>query len=387
MFAGIGGFRAGFERIGGFKAVGYCEIDKFAVKSYNAIFNTEGEYFHDDATKIITDELPDFDLLCAGFPCQSYSIAGQRKGFADDRGALFFEIVRLARAKRPKYLLLENVPHLLSHDKCKTFQVILSSLHELGYHVEWQVINSKDIGYPKPVPQSRRRVFAFCYLDGRCAGKVLPIIGENDAAIKQLIGGRQGYRVYDIDGVAPTMTSGAGGFAGKTGLYFIDLSNEPRVTDVARCIIRRYDKGVSNHKGESSGVLEVENSFRSIESMSTSETDSNSTMLSDKHPIPVLTPDRINKRQNGPRFREPNAPMFTLTGQDKHGILLNGRIRKLTPTECLRLQGFDEVQIDKILAIQSDSRVYMQAGNSVTVGVVAVLGARLRAMDEDLRSM
>ena len=114
MFAGIGGFRSGLERVGGFECVGYCEIDKFAKQAYEALYDTSKEVYYDDARKIIPEDLPDIDLICGGFPCQSFSIAGKRRGFEDARGTMFFEIARIAAVKRPRYLLLENVPGLLS---------------------------------------------------------------------------------------------------------------------------------------------------------------------------------------------------------------------------------------------------------------------------------
>ena len=152
MFAGIGGFRAGLTRAGGFQCVGHCEIDKYADASYRAIHNPgKEEFYYPDARTIVPDTMPDFDLLCGGFPCQAFSTAGKRLGFEDSRGTLFFEIARLATARRPSYLLLENVPGLLSHDKGRTFTAILSTLSDLGYGIEWLVLNSKDFG----VPQSR----------------------------------------------------------------------------------------------------------------------------------------------------------------------------------------------------------------------------------------
>ena len=113
MFAGIGGFRSALEAVGGFECIGHCEIDKRTNMAYCAIYDTEGEYYCDDARKINPDEMPDFDLLCAGFPCQSFSVAGKRLGFEDTRGTLFFEVARLLAAKRPAFFLLENVPYAL----------------------------------------------------------------------------------------------------------------------------------------------------------------------------------------------------------------------------------------------------------------------------------
>ena len=161
MFSGIGGFREGLTRAEGFECVGHCEIDKYANRSYNALFDTKGEWFIEDARKADPSTMPDFQLLCGGFPCQTFSIAGTRKGFGDPRGTLFFELARLAEARKPPYLLFENVPGLLSHDGGRTFATILNTLDRLGYGVEWQCLNSKDFG----VPQSRNRVYIVGYLD------------------------------------------------------------------------------------------------------------------------------------------------------------------------------------------------------------------------------
>ena len=220
MFAGIGGFRSGLERLGGFECVGYCEIDKYAKQAYDAMYPTKGELYFADARTIDPYTLPDIDLICGGFPCQSFSIAGLRRGFQDDtRGTLFFEIARIAAVKRPPFLLLENVPGLLSHDQVRTFATILGALDELGYDVAWQILNSKDFG----VPQSRKRVYIVGYLRERCAGEILSFTNANAASLIQLLGGTEGNRVYSDEGVGITLTSNAGGFGGKTGLYDVAL--------------------------------------------------------------------------------------------------------------------------------------------------------------------
>lgn len=142
MFAGIGGFRSGLEAVGGFECIGHCEIDKKANQAYNAIYQPKGEIYFEDATKIDTNDLPDIDLICAGFPCQSFSVAGKRLGFRDDtRGTLFFEVARIAEAKRPPLLLLENVPGLLSHDGGRTLFTIFSTLVELGYKMAGNAVS------------------------------------------------------------------------------------------------------------------------------------------------------------------------------------------------------------------------------------------------------
>ena len=162
-------------------------------------------------------------------------------------------MARLAQTRRPPYLLLENVPGLLSHDKGRTFGTILAALDDLGYHVEWSVLNSKHFG----VPQSRKRVFIIAYLDPRCAGKILPVFGTDGKALVQIVGGPQGSRVYDPEGVACTQTAGAGGMGGKTGLYLVDLcAGRPEQTDIARCLTARYGQTtLSNHPGAFSGVI------------------------------------------------------------------------------------------------------------------------------------
>lgn len=374
MFAGIGGFRAGLTRAGGFQCVGHCEIDKYADASYRAIHDIrEEERYYPDARAIDPDDLPDFELLCGGFPCQAFSNAGRRRGFADARGTLFFEIARLAEAKRPRYLLAENVPGLLSHDHGKTFAVILSTLGDLGYHVEWAVLNSKHFG----VPQSRKRVFLICYLDPRCAGKILPVPGGHGEALIQLLGGSQGYRVYDPAGVACTQTAGGGGQGVKTGLYlipppeaaFVDLcAGEPRRTDSARCLTARYGQTtLSHHRAERSGVLLVKEGTKKGYQQA---------VIGDS--VDLAYPG--SKTRAGRVGKRVAHDIAALQGIVERG----GRIRRLMPRECLRLQGFDDNQIDKILAINSDAQAYRQAGNSVTVHVIEAIGRRLRAVDEAL---
>ena len=379
MFAGIGGFRAGLTRAGGFQCVGHFEIDKYADASYRAIHDIEKEEcYYPDAREIDPASMPDFDLLCGGFPCQAFSLAGRRKGFDDARGTLFFEIARLAEVKRPAYLLLENVPGLLSHDGGRTFAVILSALHDLGYHVEWSVLNSKHFG----VPQSRRRVFLICYLDPRCAGKILPVFGNDGKALIQLVGGPQGHRVYDPEGVACTQTAGGGGLGVKTGLYlvpddpkatFVDLcAGHPKQTGQARCVTARYGQTtLSNHRGERSGVLLIKEA----------------TKKGYKEASPGDSVDLGYAGSNTRRGRVGHDIAHTLdTGSSTQGIVARGgRIRRLMPRECLRLQGFEDSQIDRILAITSDAQAYKQAGNSVTVNVIEAIARRIRATDEELR--
>lgn len=362
MFAGIGGFRTGLASVGDFfMPVGWCEIDKKTQKAYRALYETEGEYFCDDARAINTDELPDIDLICGGFPCQPFSVSGRRLGLADTRGTLFHEIVRVAQARRPAYLLLENVPGLLNHEGGKTFGVIISAIHELGYSLEWCVLNSANFG----VPQQRRRVYIVGYLDSRLSGKIFPLAESNGSSLVQVIPGGQGQRVYSSEGASTCLTSQGGGWGAKTGLYFVDMNPDPRVTSEARCITARQDSGISNHRGEHSGVLIT--GARA-----------------------VITPDRENVRQQGRRIKEPDEPMFTLTAMDKHGVEYNGRVRRLMPQECFRLQGYSNAQYETVAALGlPEAQLYKMAGNSVTTNVVTAVGQKLsteimKLEDEDI---
>ena len=269
---------------------------------------------------------------------------------------MFFEIMRFARILKPKYLLLENVKGLLNHENGETFKTILTTLDELRYDVQWQVLNSKDFN----VPQNRERVFIVGYLRGECPRKILPITspnGENPCRLEEITNKvPQGMRLYNPDGLSVTLSSNGGGLGAKTGLYsFIDLNKKGKVnlTNTARTLQARYAKEVGNRAGETSGIAVM----------------------------PVLTPNRINKRQNGRRFKENDEPMFTLTAQDRHGIALssnnNIKIRKLTPLECFRLQGFPDSFYYKAKEKGvSDAQLYKQAGNSVTVNVIYAIAKK-----------
>lgn len=403
LFSGAGGFRAAFEQVPGMECVGFCEIDPRAVASYRALFDTEGEWFTDDARKIDTGQLPAFDLVCGGFPCQSFSVAGQRKGFEDARGTLFFEIARILGARKPAFVLLENVPGLLSHDEGRTFNIILGALSGLGYHVEWQVLNSADFG----VPQSRKRVFIVGYTDRRCAGKILPLFGANGKALIQLAGGPQGLRVYDPEGVACTQTSAAGGKGGKTGLYFVGSDGEqtavqetdgpcfvdlcyghPKLTNTARCLTAHYSKSkVSIHKGEVSGVLvpKAPEAGRTAQGGCKVLLIKEATKRGYKEALPGDTIDLGYAGSNTRRGRVGRNIAHTLdTGRTQGVFVKNGRIRHLTPRECFRLQGFTDEQIDTILAITSDAQAYKQAGNGVTVNVVYAIGLKIKAAWDEI---
>lgn len=316
MFSGIGGFELGIGDQG--ECIGYSEIDKHAIKTYEEHFNHVN---YGDATKINAGELPDFDLLVGGFPCQAFSVAGKRLGFDDTRGTLFFDIARILSEKRPRHLVLENVKGLLSHDSGKTFQTIIGVLTDLGYFVEWQVLNSKDFG----VPQNRERVFIVGHLGGEPRRKVFPIFGTNRA-----------------DTYVRTIRAGGAGSTTEKHARDLIQVNQPKHSN---------DRVYAD-----SGVRPTLNTMQG----------------GNRQPFiaPVLTPDRLEKRQNGRRIKENGEPAFTVTSQDKHGLYDGTRIRRLTPLECERLQGFPDDW-----TAGSDTQRYKQCGNAVTVNVVeAVMG-------------
>lgn len=373
MFSGIGGFREGLTRAGGFACVGHCEIDPDADRSYRALFDTTGEWFCADAKTADPAAMSDFDLLCGGFPCQSFSIAGRRGGFGDPRGTLFFELARLAEARHPRYLLFENVPGLLNHDGGRTFAAILDALDRLGYGVEWQVLNSKDFG----VPQARRRVYIVGYLDGRCAGKVFPVTETAGTSLVQIQAGARGERVYSPSGVSCTLSAEAGGFGGRTGLY--DVAGMP-IKEATR-------KGYKlAYPGDSIDISYATMNTRrgrvgrgiahTLTTGSTQGTLAPCFIDMNENPEVTRIARCLTAKQNGGIRRH---------RREASGVLSGGRIRRLTPRECLRLQGWRDEQIDKVLAIQSDNQAYRQAGNGVTVTVVEAIGRRIAAADAELR--
>ena len=274
------------------------------------MYDTRGELYFDDARKIVSEQLPDFDLLVGGFPCQSFSIAGARKGFDDTRGTLFFEIARIASVKKPKYIFLENVPGMLNHDKGRTFETILRTLDGLGYNVCWQVLNIKNFGLL--IKAKTKDGYQVAY--------------PGDS-IDTAFSGQNSRRGRVGNQIAHTLTTSA-----TQAYYFIDLNPDPKLTEIARCITARHDSGISNRKAEHSGVF-------------------------------VESTDFTDDEKFAVAFIEPNGEVHI------------GRIRKLTPMECWKLQGFTDDQFDKAKATGlSDSRLYKMAGNAVTVNVISEIG-------------
>lgn len=299
--------------------VGYSEINEYAAKIYQKHFPTHKNY--GDITKIRTEDLPDFDFLVGGFPCQAFSIAGKRMGFEDTRGTLFFELARILQAKQPRRFLFENVKGLLSHDCGRTFKTIIATVNDLGYDCEWQVLNSKNHG----VPQNRERVFIIGYLRGTGGPKVFPIRESdepNGAAIER-IGHMAGFRrynqTYEPSGSVEALdTSGGGG-------------HQPCV------IVPEATRG---------GYAEAH--------------------IGDSINLSVMG----SKTRCG---RVGRGVVQTLdTGMQQHTLTVSG-VRRLTPKECERLQGFPDNWTEGI----SDAQRYKCCGNAVTVNVIRDICAQL----------
>lgn len=353
LFSGIGGFRLALE-YAGFKCIGSCEIDKHASRLYKACYGTNNEVFYSDATTIDTSTMPDFDILTAGFPCQSFSIAGTRQGFDDKRGNLFFEIIRILKDKRPRYFILENVKNLLSIDNGKTFQTILKSLADLGYIVQWQLINSKFY-----LPQNRERVFIVGHLGAKCFRQIFYPAGydrENNGADKKTL-------VY--------WRNGKDKWVEENKTYVPALKTQ---SDYCRQTLLKVGSYRPCRK-DGKIFREIKNGISPAIVARAREDGDAMPMIA----IPVLTPGRLKKRQNGRRFKTNNEPMFTLTAQDRHGIFDGYRLRRLTPLECFRLQGFPDDIVQKAYEIGiSDAQLYKMAGNAVTIPVVCDIAAKLK---------
>ena len=450
-FAGIGGFRRGME-LAGHECVGFCEFDKFATASYismhlltdeqrkkldelpqkkrqKEILKDEyrnGEWYANDVRRVCADDIPKADCWCFGFPCQDISVAGKQLGFQGNRSSLFFRVMyligQLKEEDKPTYLFIENVKNLLSVNGGWDFAKLLIEMEQGGYDAEWQVLNSKDFG----VPQNRERCFIIGHIRGRSTAKVFPVERTDRENSVSIIGHRDGYRrntqVFSPQGITEALDTAAGGGRGHHIALpcFVDLcTSGTETTNVCRCLQARYYKGAGTYKAQNSGVA-----------------------------IPVLTPDRAEKRQNGRRFKEDGEPMFTLTGQDRHGIAVDVReatkqgyqecrvgvdsvnlavpgsktrkgrvgrdvantldtscnqgifvqvseeltvyavwyekyqcyiaIRRLTPKECFRLQGWTDDYFEKAAFVNSDSQLYKQAGNGVTVNVIEAIAEKIR---------
>ncbi|CAF1781076.1 DNA cytosine methyltransferase [Bacillus subtilis] len=414
LFSGIGAFEAALRNIGvEYELVGFSEIDKYAIKSYCAIHNVDEQCNYGDVSKIDKKILPDFDLLVGGSPCQSFSVAGHRKGFEDTRGTLFFQYIETLKEKQPKLFVFENVKGLINHDKGNTLNVMAEAFSEVGYRIDLNLLNSKFFN----VPQNRERLyiigiredliknegwsldvkrkdilqkgkqrlgeldiksFNFRWTVPSAATKRLKDLLEEyvdekyylnedktNSLIKELStsrfnknitveqvgninpsGNGMNGNVYNSSGLSPTITTNKGEGL-KIAVEYSRKSGLGRELAVSHTLSASDWRGL-NRNQKQNAVVEVR---------------------------PVLTPERGEKRQNGRRFKDDGEPAFTVNTIDRHGVAVGEypkyRIRRLTPLECFRLQAFDDEDFEKAFAAGiSNSQLYKQAGNSITVTVL-----------------
>ena len=434
MFSGVGGFELGLLASGvDFKLVGFCEDNKYASQILEKRF--KGVKNYDDATKLVSKELPDFDLLVGGSPCPSFSIAGRGLGFKDKRGTLFFEYTRILGDKKPKHFIFENVRGLLSNDEGRTFQKVLEVFTDLGYDCEWELLNSKNFG----VPQNRERVYIVGHLRGTSRPKVFPVRREGDQAtgeisLKEITKDvAQAQRVYDTDGTSVNLKAEGGGDGGKTGLYQVEVPEatkkgyttaeegdsinlayidsktrrgrvgkkvaqtldqgtqytiqtgvvknrgEIKERNQSTCIDANYWKGLDNH-GERTGVLEEPYAIqqsdirhsgtlkkRKITGTLTGQNKQGDTETNVVGNFKPLQPDGIGRAiRKGGKDTPTNKHNWNL-------VQAKTRIRRLTPRECERLQGFPDGWTEGL----SDTQRYKCMGNAVTTNVVTAIAKRL----------
>jgi DNA (cytosine-5)-methyltransferase 1 len=430
LFSGIGGFEQGLNKLGG-KCLMASEVDKFAEKAYQTIY---GESTVGDITKVDAAIVPDHDVLVGGFPCQSFSIAGKRGGFADARGTLFFEAARIALEKQPKVIWLENVKGLTSHDKGRTLDTIFKTLNEIGYTVDFEIRNSKYFG----VPQNRERIFIVAVRDDLVEHEDWNLQGKGIMAkAKKRIAAYPDVKTFNFDwpeqkevtvklrdilesdvdekyylsedktanlisqlegkGLAVKEATTKGYAVAEEGdaVNFQFPNSKTRRGRVGKQIAQTLEAGSINQgvvvtdpimvghadiKGHDAikRVYSVEGIAPTLTTMGGGHREPKIA----EEIRPVLTPDRPNKRQNGRRFKEDGEEAFTLTSIDRHGVAIGKypryRIRKLTPLECFRLQGFSDSVHQQLVDVGiSDSQRYKMAGNAVTVNVIEAIGEKL----------
>lgn len=427
LFSGIGGFETSLNRLGG-NCVLASEIDKFANQSYEALY---GEPTAGDITAITAEDVPDHDVLVGGFPCQAFSVAGKRLGFDDTRGTLFFEVARLAKTKQPRAILLENVKGLVGHDGGKTLDVIVQTLNDIGYHVDFNVLNSKYFG----VPQNRERIFIVALRDDivepsewiiegtnvvakgkrRISGyadtktfnfdwpnqtevttrlrdvlestvderyylseeKTAKLVAQLDEGLAVKEATKQGYAMASVGDAVNFQFPDSNTRRGRVGKQ---IANTLEASNINQGVVEPNMLGHIDLKGHDA-IKRVYDPQAISPTLTTMGGGHREPKIAEEV-RPTLTPFREEKRQNGPRFKDSDEPAHTINTQDRHGVAIGTppryRIRKLTPLECWRLQGFtDEQHQTAVDAGLSDSQRYKQAGNAVTVNVIKAIGERL----------
>ena len=341
LFSGIGGFELGLENSSkDFECVGYAEIDKYAKNIYEKHFNHKDL---GDVTLINSFDLEDFDLLVGGFPCQSFSVAGRQQGFNDTRGTLFFDIARILEEKKPQYFLLENVRNLLSHDKGRTFSIMISVLINLGYKVRWDVLNSKDFG----VPQSRERIYIRGSLE-KIPNDISLVDNNGDNSVHYIVKGRQGERILSSDGLNQTLAATGG--------------NSGRSTVIRESKIKVVGNHSESGRGQGGQIYSEQGLSPTL------------TCMHDKVKVRIK---KVYGSMQAHRAETDGTYSPTLTAiscniTNRPILETEYTYRSITPIEAERLQGFpdDWTKEGKDSAKISDTQRYKCCGNAVTTNVI-----------------
>ena len=325
LFSGIGGFRSGLEK-NGHKAIAYSEVDKYAKQSYTSIYETSEELDLGDITKVSNEQWQDLkgkaNIIVGGSPCQSFSLAGKRRGFEDTRGTLFFHYVNAVKEVQPEFFIFENVKGMISHDKGETIKTVLSSFNEIGYDIDFDVFNSKYYG----VPQNRERIY---------------IVGKRkDLGINESRESVKGKKKLD------QLKNWA-----IENINYVKLLPENNNENVEKRLVDVLEDKVD------------EKYYLSEEKTKKLTLDQN---IGETLAAPVLAPDRINKSQNGRRFKNDGEPMFTLTTQDRHGIA----IREATKQGYAVAEQGDSVNVSYPTSKTRRGRVGKQVAQTLQAGEV-----------------
>lgn len=407
LFAGIGGFRRGME-LAGHECVGFCEFDKFATASYTSmhlltleqrerlnkmplkqrqkeILKEEyrnGEWYANDIRRVYAGDIPKADCWCFGFPCQDISVAGKQLGFQGNRSSLFFRVMyligQLEEENKPTYLFVENVKNLLSVNGGWDFARLLIEMEQGGYDAEWQVLNSKDFG----VPQNRERCFIIGHLRGRSTSKIFPIEGtdgKNSVSLNLFgcLNGRnsQRDRVYSGDGLAPTISTKPGGNTEpKVSILFdtsyIDQDGKAMFTLTGQ---DRHGIAIEVKEATKQGYAECRVGIDSVNfSMPNSKTR--------RGRVGQEIANTLDTSCNQGIFvRVSEELVVYAVWYEKYQCYI--AIRRLTPKECFRLQGWTDDYFEKAEFVNSNSQLYKQAGNGVTVNVIRTIAEKLGERD------
>lgn len=397
LFSGIGSPESALNNLKiPYELIDFCEVDKYAIKSYCEVHRVSADKNLGDISKVWGRNLPYADLLVWGFPCTDISVAGKQSGIieGETRSGLYYEGFRILRETKPKYSIIENVKNLTGKKFKSEFEQMLKDIEELGYNNYWKVLNAKDYG----IPQNRERVFIVSIRADVDTGKFeFPIGFDNGIRLKDILGNEVDEKYYISQDKTNKLLEN---LKDKRVMDKLPKGNELKILGTTQ----NSDAMGTNFR---SWVYDIEGKCGAL----------SATMYKEPTQIcvPCITPDRLEKRQNGRRFKEDGDPSFTITTQDRHGILQVGnivntgnfnnpqrghiysqngispalntagggglepkifqnyRIRKLTPKECWRLMGFTNEEFERAAKVNSNSQLYKQAGNSIVTNVLAAI--------------